>query len=105
MRAALGCQDIGEVYKLLQAAGYSQQAIASWTGQGQSEVSAIIHGRRVISYQVLSRIADGLGISRGYLGLSWCACGEGGRDPASVAGGTDRPASTDQLALGPGAGR
>jgi Helix-turn-helix len=79
MRQALADQDIGTVYRLLGRLGFSQQRIAGLTGQGQSEVSAIIHGRRVISYQVLSRIAEGLGIPRGYLGLSWCACAvEGG---------------------------
>jgi predicted XRE-type DNA-binding protein len=77
MRRALAAHDIATVYRLLGRLGFSQQRIAELTGQGQSEVSAILHGRRVISYQVLSRIADGLGIPRGYLGLSWCACPAG----------------------------
>lgn len=74
MRAALAVHDIGEVYRALQRLGFSQQHIAALTGQSQPQVSSILKGRQVISYRVLSRIADGLGIPRGYLGLSWCAC-------------------------------
>src|SRR5215468_3793591 len=71
MRAALANRDITTVYRLLQKAGFSQQRIAALSGQSQPEVSAIIHGRRVMAYAVLSRIADGLGIPRGYMGLSY----------------------------------
>src|SRR5215475_2752287 len=71
MRAALFERDITTVYRLLQKVGFSQQWIAALTGQSQPEVSAIIHGRRVMAYAVLSRIADGLGIPRGYMGLSY----------------------------------
>jgi transcriptional regulator with XRE-family HTH domain len=71
MRAALGARDVTRVYRLLQKLGYSQQRIAALTGQSQPEVSAIIHGRKVMAYEVLSRIADGLGIPRGYLGLAY----------------------------------
>ena len=41
------------------------------TGQSQPEVSAIMHGRRVMAYDVLVRIADGLGIPRGLMGLAF----------------------------------
>jgi hypothetical protein len=81
MRRALTTHDIATVYRLLGRLGFSQQRIAELTGQGQSEVSAVLHGRRVVSYQVLSRIADGLGIPRGYLGLSWCTCSAGATPP------------------------
>jgi len=37
----------------------------------QSEVSEILAGRRIVSYEVLARIADGLGVPRGYLGLQY----------------------------------
>ena len=92
VRAALAAHDISTVYRLLQAAGYSQKQIAAWTGQSQPEVSAILHGRRVISYAVLARIADGLGIPRGYLGLSWCGCPSAGpRWPMWWRGRISRP--------------
>jgi Helix-turn-helix domain len=74
MRQALYQHDFITVYRLLQRIGYSQNAIGQLTGQSQPEISAILHGRRVISYRVIARIADGLGIPRGYLGLSRCTC-------------------------------
>ena len=41
------------------------------TGQSQSEVSEILKGRQVMAYDVLTRIADGLGVPRGYMGLAY----------------------------------
>src|SRR5262250_2561081 len=80
MRTALAARDITRIYRLLQKAGFSQQRIAALTGQSQPEVSAIIHGRRVMAYDVLSRIADGLGVPREYMGLAFEAmpAGAGG---------------------------
>jgi transcriptional regulator with XRE-family HTH domain/tetratricopeptide (TPR) repeat protein len=71
MRMALAQHNISEVYRLLSASGVSQRRIAALTGQHQSEVSAISQGRQVQAYDVLARIADGLGIPRGYLGLAY----------------------------------
>lgn len=67
MLAALAVRDIGRVYKLLLAAGIPQRAIAHATGQAQSEVSEILHGRQVQSVVVLERIADGLGVPHGLM--------------------------------------
>ncbi|MBI3685721.1 MAG: hypothetical protein HY241_00020 [Actinobacteria bacterium] len=36
------------------------------------EVSGIVHGRQVRTYDLLVRIALGLGIPPGYMGLAWC---------------------------------
>src|SRR5262245_5264168 len=71
MRVALARHDISEVYRLLGAAGVSQRQIAALTGQNQSEISDINHGRQVQAYDLLARIADGLGIPRGYMGLAY----------------------------------
>jgi len=71
MRAALARHDIGEVYQLLKDAGLTQKAIAELTGQGQSEVGEILRGRPVQSYDVLVRIADSLGVPRGWMGLAY----------------------------------
>ncbi|GAA3431702.1 helix-turn-helix domain-containing protein [Kutzneria kofuensis] len=49
----------------------SQRQIAALTGQSQSEVSEILKGRQVMAYDVLARIADGLGVPRGYMGLAY----------------------------------
>lgn len=71
MRAALARHDIGRVYRLLGGAGVSQRRIAAMTGQNQSEVSEIIQGRQVQAYDLLARIADGLRIPRGHMGLAF----------------------------------
>jgi transcriptional regulator with XRE-family HTH domain len=71
MRTALASRDIARVFKLLQRVGVSQRRIAALTGQSQSEISEILGGRHVVSYDVLARIADGLGVPRGSLGLAY----------------------------------
>lgn len=71
MRAALAARDISQMYRLLRRVGTSQRQIASLTGQSQSEVSEILKGRQVMAYDVLIRIADGLGAPRGYMGLAY----------------------------------
>lgn len=69
-RAALARRDIAAVFGTLRAAGVSQARIARATGQRQSDVSAVLAGRRVQSIIVLERIADGLGVPRGWMGLA-----------------------------------
>jgi transcriptional regulator with XRE-family HTH domain/tetratricopeptide (TPR) repeat protein len=71
MRAALASRDIAMVFRLLQKTGVSQRRIAALTGQSQSEISEILGGRQVVSYDVLLRIADGLAVPRGHLGLAY----------------------------------
>src|ERR687887_1046079 len=71
MRNALAARDVSTVYRLLRRTGVSQRQIAAMTGQSQSEVSEILKGRQVMAYDVLARIADGLGIPRGYMGLAY----------------------------------
>ena len=73
LRAALAGHDIGALYRALQDVGVSQRRIAALIGQSQSEVSEIVHGREVNDYRVLVRIAEGLGIPREWMGLSFGA--------------------------------
>ena len=75
MRRILGERDIAALYRVLKDAGVTQRTIAELTGMAQSEVSEIIKGRHVRAYDVLVRIAEGLGIPREFMGLSY---GEGG---------------------------
>lgn len=85
MRLALAQRDIPTLYRLLEDAGIPQREIARRTGQGQSEVSEIVHGRQVQSVPVLERIASGLGIEPGWMGLAYDgprSSGEGNPDPA-----------------------
>jgi transcriptional regulator with XRE-family HTH domain len=55
----------------LDDAGLAQRQIAALTGQTRSEVSEVLRRRQVIAYEVLERIATGLGIFRERMGLSW----------------------------------
>jgi transcriptional regulator with XRE-family HTH domain len=71
MRNALAAREVSTIYKLLRRKGVSQRQIAAYTGQSQSEVSEILKGRQVMAYDVLVRIADGLGVPRGYMGLAY----------------------------------
>jgi transcriptional regulator with XRE-family HTH domain len=71
MRNALAAREVSTIYKLLRRRGVSQRQIAAMTGQSQSEVSEILKGRQVMAYDVLVRIADGLGVPRIYLGLEY----------------------------------
>jgi transcriptional regulator with XRE-family HTH domain/tetratricopeptide (TPR) repeat protein len=71
MRSALAQREVSTIYKLLRRRGVSQRQIAAMTGQSQSEVSEILKGRQVMAYDVLVRIADGLGVPRGYMGLAY----------------------------------
>lgn len=50
----------------------SQRRIAALTEQSQREISEIISGKRqVVAYDLLVRIADGLGVPRGWMGLAF----------------------------------
>ncbi|MGH3695541.1 MAG: helix-turn-helix domain-containing protein [Pseudonocardiaceae bacterium] len=80
LRAALAGHDIGAVYRALRHAGVGQRRIAALTGQSQSEVSEIANGREVHDYRVLVRIAEGLGIPREWMGLSFGAYPENAED-------------------------
>jgi transcriptional regulator with XRE-family HTH domain len=71
MRSALAAREVSTIYRLLRRRGVSQRQIAAMTGQSQSEVSEILKGRQVMAYDVLVRIADGLGVPRGYMGLAY----------------------------------
>lgn len=72
LRAALRERNMQLVIRLLQRYGLSQRRIAALLGQQQSEISAILCGRRqVTSYDVLVRIAEGLGVPRGWMGLAY----------------------------------
>ncbi|MGH3932565.1 MAG: hypothetical protein ACRDTF_21620 [Pseudonocardiaceae bacterium] len=83
MHIALAGRDIGALYRHLCGRGFSQYKIARMTGQSQSEVSEIMHGwRQVIAYDVLARIAEGLGAPRGHLGLAYSS----GREDDAYAG-------------------
>jgi tetratricopeptide (TPR) repeat protein/transcriptional regulator with XRE-family HTH domain len=84
MRQALAARDLKTVYELLQRVGVSQRGIARLTGQTPSEVYEVLKGRRIMAHDVLVRIADGLGIPRGYLGVAYDESTEGILDLAAA---------------------
>ncbi|WP_132877134.1 helix-turn-helix domain-containing protein [Tamaricihabitans halophyticus] len=90
MRAALANREVSAVYRQLRKVGISQRQIAAMTGQSQSEVSEILKGRQVMAYDVLARIAEGLGVPRGYMGLAY--------DPATAVqvAGADNGAQAEE---------
>lgn len=71
MITILETRDIAGLFYRLQRRGTPQRKIAQLTGQQQSEISEILAGRQVNSYEVLLRIAVGLGIPRGRMGLGY----------------------------------
>jgi transcriptional regulator with XRE-family HTH domain len=90
MRRALAVRDLATVFRILQRIGVTQRAIAAATGLAASEVHEVLRGRRVMAYDVLCRIADGLGTPRGYLGLAYDAETDalvGGAAPGSETAG------------------
>ena len=85
MREILAARDIGSVFRFLGARGWSRAALAAATGLSETRVRQIRGGtQRVESYDVLQRIADGLGIPRGQMGL---ASGERVPDPLTCSAG------------------
>jgi len=73
VRAVLAVHDIGALFRVLEDAGLTQQEIGRLTGQAQSEVAEILAAGKVDDYDVLVRIAEGLGIPRELMGLSYGA--------------------------------
>lgn len=89
MRSALAGRDLKKVYELLQRSGISQRSIARRTVQSPSEVYEILRGRQVLAHDVLVRIADGLGVPRGYMGLAYDQSTEAVLDMALASISTD----------------
>ncbi|MEV4237161.1 FxSxx-COOH system tetratricopeptide repeat protein [Nocardia sp. NPDC049737] len=70
MRQLLAARDIQSVFQFLHSRGWSWAAIARATDLGDQRVREIASGRRKIeSYDVFVRIAEGLDIPKPYLGL------------------------------------
>jgi transcriptional regulator with XRE-family HTH domain len=78
MRWALAERDIGAVFRLVVGGGLTQRELAVLVRMSQSEVSEVLSGRRVLAYDVLVRIADGLGVPRGMMGLAYEVGGQAG---------------------------
>jgi hypothetical protein len=85
---ALAARDVGTVFRFLASRGWSRSRIAAATGLTETRVRAVAKGEQLItSYDVLTRIADGLAIDRGLMGLALI----------------QRPATADRYQSGTGA--
>jgi transcriptional regulator with XRE-family HTH domain len=94
VRRILAEHDIGALFRVLRDdAGLTQRQIAELTGMQQSEVCEILAGRKVMAYDVLVRIAKGLGIPRALMGLSYGEDSAYGGDEATV---TKPPEEVDE---------
>jgi hypothetical protein len=72
MLDALAAHDFPKVFRLLQKFGFTQNAISAYTRQSQPEVSAVIHGRQILAYDVIRRVSTGLGIPLCMVGMGSC---------------------------------
>jgi transcriptional regulator with XRE-family HTH domain len=79
VRKACAARDIGAAFRFLRDGGITQRELAVLVRMNQSEITEIISGCQVLAYDVFVRIANGLGIPRGLMGLSY-----GEHEPASV---------------------
>ncbi|MBN1172562.1 MAG: helix-turn-helix transcriptional regulator, partial [Micromonosporaceae bacterium] len=72
---ALRAHDVAMLFQYLKTRGWSRAAIAAATGMSETRVREVIQRRRkVTSYDVLERIAVGLSIDRGLMGLAYIPC-------------------------------
>jgi transcriptional regulator with XRE-family HTH domain len=64
-------RDVATIFRILNKSGIPQRRIAELAKMKPSEVSEILKGRQVVAYDVLVRVAEGFGISRGLMGLAY----------------------------------
>jgi hypothetical protein len=72
MRDILAARDVGAVFRFLRGVGWSLTALCAATGLSESRIRAVMQGsQRITSYDVLERVAVGLHIPRGAMGLAY----------------------------------
>ncbi|MDQ3154619.1 MAG: helix-turn-helix domain-containing protein [Actinomycetota bacterium] len=71
MQQLLASRDVTAIFRQLVEQDMNQSQLASLVGMSQSEVSEVLSGRRVMAYAVFERVAEGLGIRRGAMGLAY----------------------------------
>ncbi len=91
VQAACASRDIGAIFRFLLDGGMTQRELAVLVRMNQSEITAIVGGRRVQAYNVLVRVADGLAIPRGMMGLAY------GEDEPAPAGEVDEDVERRKL--------
>lgn len=81
MYRACVSRDITALFRALVDSGMTQARLAELVSMKQSEISEILKGRRVSSYEVLLRVAESLGIERGIMGLAYTDDAESDQEP------------------------
>jgi hypothetical protein len=72
MPEVLASRDVGAVFRFLRGMGFSLTSLCRVTALSESRVRAVLHGaQRITSYEVLERVALGLRIPRGAMGLAY----------------------------------
>src|SRR5262245_12540230 len=72
VREAFATRDIGALLRYLRSRGYSRVTLSAATGLSETRIRALMRGtQRVGTYDVLVRMAVGLGIPRGAMGLAY----------------------------------
>lgn len=72
VRAALAERDIGTLFRFLRSRGWSVSAISRATGISENQARRIMTGQQQVqTYDVLDRVASGLDIPRGLMGLAY----------------------------------
>jgi transcriptional regulator with XRE-family HTH domain/tetratricopeptide (TPR) repeat protein len=95
-------RDFGAVFRFLRTRGWSRASIAAATGLSETRVREISTGRqRVTSYEVLERLADGLQIERGLVGLAYGPEEQWPEEPAADETADEPPAGEAPAGPGP----
>lgn len=81
MYRACMSRDITTLFRAVVAGGMTQRRLAELVSMSPSEISQIMKGRRVNSYPVLLRVAEGLDIERGIMGLAYTDDPESDQEP------------------------
>jgi hypothetical protein len=72
MADVLASRDVGAIFRFLRGQGWSLTAICVATGISETRIRAVMRGtQRITSYEVLERVALGLSIPRGAMGLAY----------------------------------
>lgn len=81
MPDVLAARDIGAVFRFLRSVGWSLTAMCAATGLKETRIRAVMNGtQRITSYEVLVRVAVGLRIPRGAMGLAYTTVVDGEDD-------------------------
>lgn len=86
----LAARDVGAIFRYLRGQGWSLTALCAATGLSETRIRSVMRrAQRITSYQVLERVALGLGIPRGAMGLAYTVdAGYGCGPPDEAASGS-----------------